>query len=139
MEKIFMSAGVIAAIVLCLVGVIKSPFDKFKKSKPKLYKAVFTILSIVLSVVVTVIEQLYISFDKILSINFAVKITFVIAGVFCGYGGIYEGLGLKDLFSHLIKNINKAIELKKQNEANEKKNKDIEVTEQETEIEEDEV
>ena len=113
MEKIFMSAGVIAAIVLCLVGIIKSPFGKFKKNSPKLYKAIFTILSIALSVAVTIVEEIYISFGKVLSLNFAVKLTFVIAGVFCGYGGIYEGLGVKDLIKNLIKNIGEAIKNKK--------------------------
>lgn len=115
MEKIFMSAGIITAIVMCLVGIIKSPFGKFKASRPKIYKAVFTVLSIVLSAVVCIIDELYISFGKLLSWDFAVKVSCVVAGVFCGYGGIYEGLGVKELCKNLVGNINKAIENAKQN------------------------
>lgn len=115
MERMFMSAGIITAIVLCLVGVIKSPFGSFKKSHPKIYKAIFTILSILLSVGVSIIDETYISFGKVLSVDFAVKVTFVTAGVFCGYGGIYEGLGVKDLCKAIVSNINKMIDNAKSN------------------------
>ena len=124
MERIFMASGIITAIVLFLVGVIKSPFEQFKKSRPKIYKAIFTVLSIVISVIVSIIDEIYIAFGEICSMDFAIKTIFVIAGVFCGYGGIYEGLGVKDLLKVVMSNIEKAIEQSKQNKKDAKKNDD---------------
>lgn len=111
MEKLFMSAGIVVAIVLCFVGIIKLPFDGFKSKHPKRYKAVFTFISIVLAVGLAVLDELYILCGKIWSLDFAILVSVVIAGVFFGYGGVYEGLGLKDLVKKILENLKKARDL----------------------------
>lgn len=108
MEKLFMSAGVVVAIVLCIIGIIKLPFKGFKNKHPNWYKAIFTSLSIVLSVGLTVLDELYILCGELWSLNFIILLSAVFAGVFGGYGGVYEGLGVKELVKKIIENIKKA-------------------------------
>jgi len=108
MEKLFMSAGVVVAIILCLIGIIKLPFGNFKTKYPKAYKAIFTVISFVFVVGLCLLDELYILNGKILSIDFVVLLCASFAGVFFGYGGIYEGLGLKQLVKKLVENIKKA-------------------------------
>lgn len=111
MEKLFMSAGIVVAIVLCLVGIIKLPFDGFKKKHPNWYKAVFTLISIIVSVGVCVLNEVYILCGQLLSLDFAILLCVVFAGVFCGYGGVYEGLGIKELMKKLSDNLKQAREI----------------------------
>lgn len=113
MEKLFMSAGIMVAIILCIVGIIKLPFDKFKEKHPKWYKATFTALSFVLSVGFAIIDELFILEGEILSLDFAILVSVVLAGVFSGYSGIYEGLGLKELIKKLVENLKNARDLTK--------------------------
>lgn len=113
MEILFMSAGIVVTIVLAIVGIIKLPFDKFKQQHPQWYKAVFTLVSIVLSVGLAVLDELYLLQGQILSLDFAVLVCVVLAGVFAGYGGVYEGLGLKELMKKIRKNLKKAKEIAK--------------------------
>ena len=108
MEKLFMSAGIVTAIVLCVIGIVKLPFNRFKEKHPQWFKAVFTILSIVLAGGLCVVNQLYILCDGLLTVNFAILVSAVFAGVFGGYGGVYEGLGLKELVKKIVDNIKKA-------------------------------
>lgn len=107
MEKLFMSASVVVAIVLCVIGIVKMPFKKFKEKHPKWYKAIFTLFSIVLAIALCVIDEKYILHQRILSVNFAILVCAVLAGVFGGYSGVYEGLGLKELKNKLFYNIKK--------------------------------
>lgn len=108
MEKLFMSAGVVATIVLCIVGIAKLPFKKFKEKHPKWYKAIFTILSIVLAITLSILDEKYILCGELLSFDFAILISIVFAGVFCGYGGVYEGLGVKELSRKIIESVKTA-------------------------------
>lgn len=105
MEIMLMSASAITAIVLSVIGVIKLPFKKFKESHGNWYKGVFTLLSIAISIGLCVIDELFVLKGELMSMDFVVLICVVIAGVFCGYGGIYEGLGLKELVKKIIENI----------------------------------
>lgn len=103
-----MSAGIITAIVLSVVGIIKLPFNKFKEKHPKWYKAVFTLLSIVLTLGACVVNQLFVLESKF-NIDFVILLVTAYAGVFGLYHS-YEGLGLKTLVQNLvngIKNIKK--------------------------------
>lgn len=111
MEKLFMSAGIVAAIVLLFVGIIKLPFKKFKETHAKWYKAVFTITSLFLSVGLSVVNELYILCGELLSFDFVILVCAVMAGVFCGYGGVYEGLGIKELVKRLTEKVKEALEL----------------------------
>ena len=111
MEKLFMSAGIVTAIVLCLVGIAKLPFNFFKSKHPKWYKAIFTILSFVLVIGLSVLDELYILCGELISIEFLILLCAVFTGVFCGYGGVYEGLGLKELVKKIVENVKKAREL----------------------------
>lgn len=111
MEKLFMSASIVIAIVLCLVEIIKLPFSGLKEKHPKWYKAIFTLLSFVLAIGLSVLDEIYILCGQLLSIDFATLVCFVIAGVFSGYCGVYEGLGLKELIKKIAENLKKAREL----------------------------
>lgn len=111
MEKLFMSASVVVAIVLCVIGILKLPFSKFKEKHPKWYKAVFTILSFVFAIGLSIVDELFILCGSILSIDFAILVCVVLAGVFSGYSGVYEGLGLKELVKRIVENLKKAREL----------------------------
>ena len=113
MENLFMSAGVVTAIALCLIGIIKLPFNKFKENHARWYKAVFTTLTFVFAVGLSILDELYILCGSLLSIDFAILICVVLAGVFGSYNGIYEGLGLKDLVKKIVDNIKKARTLSK--------------------------
>jgi len=108
MEKLFMSAGIVTTIVLCLVGIIKIPFCGFKKKHPKWYKAVFTMLSFLLSIGLSILDEVYILGGRLLSIDFAMLICVVFTGVFIGYDCAYEGLGLKELSNKIIEKVKEA-------------------------------
>lgn len=109
MEIVFMSAGIIVSIVLTLTGLLKLPFKNFKNAHAKAYKALFTTLSLFFSVGLAIINQLFILNKELLSVDFAILLCIVISGVFCGYGGVYEGLGLKDGVKKIFENIKKAV------------------------------
>lgn len=123
MEKLFMLAGIVTAIVLCIIGILKLPFANFKEKNPKLFKAIFTIVSIVLSVGLCILGELYILCGEVLSLDCLILTITVIAGVFAGYSGVYEGLGLKDLVKKLTENVKKARELTENKKAIEYLNK----------------
>ena len=102
MEAIFMSAGIITAIVLCVVGLLKLPFEKFKTKHPKAYKATFTGLSIILTFGACLINQAFILVKPLFNIDFLVMVLSTYAGVFGLYLS-YEGLGAKELVKRLLK------------------------------------
>lgn len=102
MEAIFMSAGIMTAIILSVVGLIKLPFEGFKKKHPKGYKATFTILSIVLTFGACLINQAFVLQSKVLfNTNFVIMLLSTYAGVFGLYLS-YEGLGAKELVKRLL-------------------------------------
>lgn len=117
MEKLFMSAGVVVAIVLCVIGIIKLPFDNFKKNHSNGYKALFTGLTFILAIGLSVLDELYILSGKLVSVDFIVLVCVVLSGVFGSYNGIYEGLGLKELVKKLVNNIKQARSLAKDKKA----------------------
>lgn len=51
----------------------------------------------------SVAGQIYIIEKPLLSLDFAILVTMVFAGVFFGYNGIYEGFKIKDLVKKLLK------------------------------------
>lgn len=104
MGELFMIAGIVTAIILCFVGIVKLPFSKFKANKPKLYKATFTLLSIVLSVGACIITQMFVLEKEIYSTDFAILLISTIAGVFGLYSS-YEGLGLKNLVKNILEKL----------------------------------
>lgn len=101
MEAILMSAGILTAIILCIVGLVKLPFESFKTKHPKWYKATFTLLSIVLTFGAVIINQLYILNEKLFTTNFFILLLSTYAGVFGLYLS-YEGLGAKELVKRLL-------------------------------------
>ena len=118
--RIFMSASIMVTIILAVIGLLKLPFKKFKEKHPKGYKAVFTISTIVLSVGLCVIDQLFIEQGEIVSLDFATLLSATIAGVFGTYNGIYEGLSVKELFKKLAENLKKWSAVAKQKNAQKK-------------------
>lgn len=111
MEKLFMSAGVVSAIVCILLGIVKLPFKHFKTAHPKWYKAVFTAITFVLAVGLSVIDELYILCGGLLTVDFAILVCVVLSGVFGGYNGVYEGLGVKELVKKLVDKLKVARDL----------------------------
>lgn len=107
MEKFFMSAGLVSTIVLCLVGIIKMPFKKFKANHKNLYKTIFTLLSYVLAVGLAIVDELFILSGKLLSVEFAFLIITVIGFVTVGYN-LYEGTQLKTLVGKIVDKMKQA-------------------------------
>lgn len=118
--RIFMSAGVMVTIILTVIGLLKLPFKKFKEKHPKGYRAVFTIATIVLSIGLCVIDQLFIEQGEIVSFNFATLLSATLAGVFGAYNGIYEGLSVKELVKKLAASLKKWLATAKQKNAQKK-------------------
>lgn len=118
--RIFMSAGIMVAIILAVVGLLKLPFKKFKEKHPKGYKAVFTIITLVLCAGLCVIDQLFIEKGELLSFDFAALLSATLAGVFGTYNGIYEGLSVRELLKKLSENLMKWIADAKQKNAQKK-------------------
>lgn len=108
MEELFMWAGIIAGIVLCLTGLVKLPFKFFKYKHPNWYKAVFTIISVIIAVGLCFLCEFYLLSKDIISFEFLTLLCAVFCGVFGGYGGIYEGLGLKELVKNIVEKIREA-------------------------------
>lgn len=102
MEAILMSSGILTAIILSVVGLIKLPFNGFKKKHPKAYKAVFTILSIALTFGACLINQAFVLNSEVLfDTAFIIMLLSTYAGVFGLYLS-YEGLGAKELVKRLL-------------------------------------
>lgn len=113
MEKMFMSASIVVAIVLCVVGIVKLPFKSLKARHPQVFKTICTILSILLSIGLSILDQIYIIEGCLFSFEFATLLITVLAGVFVTYNGVYEGFGIKELKNIIKENISKAKELAK--------------------------
>ena len=101
MEKLFMSAGVLTSIVLCLVGIVKTPFKKFKNNHPLLYRSTFCVLSIIMSVGLAILAQIFVMNGAFVSMETLLLCIFTLGGVFFSYGA-YEGIGIKKLFNNLF-------------------------------------
>lgn len=104
MKEVFMCAGIITAIILCFVGIIKLPFKSFKEKHPNWYTVTFYLVSAVLSVVAPIISQLYILNGSLASTEFAILLITTIAGVF-GLYSTYEGTKFKKLVRIIIDKI----------------------------------
>lgn len=152
MKEAIMCASIMAAIILCFVGIIKLPFKTFKEKYPKWYKAVFCVVSLLLAIGLPFIAEVYILNGSIQSAEFLVLIFTTIAGVFGLYTS-YEGLGLKQLVKIIIEKITQLfnnyndsklakivgnVGIEKLNEINEKLQAKKNNTEQKIEIEIDE-
>ena len=103
-ENLIVSISCLSAIILSVVGIVKLPFGKFKENHPKWYKATFYLLSLILVVVGSIIAELYIIEQPLLSWNFIALILGTCAGVFGGYAG-YENTGLKTLLNKLFSSL----------------------------------
>ncbi len=152
MKEAIMCASIMAAIILCFVGIVKLPFKTFKEKYPKWYKAVFCVASLLLAIGLPFIAEVYILNGSIQSAEFLVLIFTTIAGVFGLYTS-YEGLGLKQLVKIIIEKITQLfnnyndsklakivgnVGIEKLNEINEKLQAKKNNTEQKIEIEIDE-
>lgn len=96
MEQMFMNASCISAIILAFVGIIKLPFKNFKEKHPNAYKAVFCILSILLSIGASIIVELYFMNGLLISFDTFALILITAGTVTLSYN-VYEGVGLKSL------------------------------------------
>jgi hypothetical protein len=65
----------------------------------------------VFAIGLSVLDELFVLHGELLSVDFAILVCAVLAGVFSGYSGVYEGLGLKELMKKLTENAKKAKEL----------------------------
>lgn len=103
MEKILMSAGSIAGIVLVLVGLIKTPIIRYKDKK--WYKCILTLITFTIIFACDTLCGLLFLELPIFSLDFLVLVLGTIAGVMFSYNGVYEGLGLKDAKNKLFQHI----------------------------------
>ena len=102
MEAILMSSGIMTAIILCVVGLVKLPFESLKQKHPKVYKAIFTMLSIVLTFAICLVNQAFVLESEVLfNTAFIITLLSTYAGVFGLYLS-YEGLGAKELVKRLL-------------------------------------
>lgn len=101
--ELIMYSSIIASIVICAVGLLKIPFIKYKEKK--CYKAIFTLLTIFLIIGMSVIVQLFIINEPLLSIGMLYLVLISFGETMLTYNGIYEGLGVKDLAKKLVNNI----------------------------------
>ena len=103
--NLLMYSGILSGIVLALVGIIKSPFIKFKEKK--FYKPFFTALTIVLVVASCVVCELFIIEGQLFSLGMAYLTFMTLGGTMVTYNGIYEGFKVKELFKKLFALIKK--------------------------------
>lgn len=103
--NLLMYSGILSGIVLALVGLIKSPFIRFKEKK--FYKPFFTALTIVLVIVSCVVCELFIIEGKLFSLGMAYLTLMTLGGTMVTYNGIYEGFKVKELFKKLFALIQK--------------------------------
>ena len=104
MKEVFMCASIITAIILCVVGIAKLPFKKFKENHKVAYRAIFYLLSLVLAVAGPIVSQLFILNGSLKSTEFVVLLVTTIAGVFGLYTG-YEGTALKVLVQKIVSKV----------------------------------
>lgn len=112
MEKLFMSAGIIVAITMSVIGIVKMPFKGLKEKHPQLYRGIFAGASFVIAIVLSVIDELFILEGEIISWEFATLCCAVVAGVTGGYSA-YEGLGFKELMKKLFGKIKELLTMSK--------------------------
>ena len=103
--NLLMYSGILSGIVLALVGLIKSPFIRFKEKR--FYKPFFTALTIVLVVASCVVCELFIIEGKLFSLGMAYLTFMTLGGTMVTYNGIYEGFKVKELFKKLFALIKK--------------------------------
>lgn len=104
MGEIFVSAGILTAIILCVVGIVKSFFGKFKNKHPKWFKTIFTLLSIVLTFGACLINQAFILNQPLFNVEFWGMLATTYGGVF-GLYHTYEGVHAKELVKRLFANV----------------------------------
>ena len=96
-----MNASWLASVVLTLVGLLKLPFKTFKEKHPKWYRATFFLLSLILVVGGSVIVELYIFEEALLTWTY---VSLLISTGFIVFGGYsaYECTGLKNGLNKLF-------------------------------------
>lgn len=96
-----MTAGILTSIILVVVGALKAPLIKRFKGA-KWYKPVLTTITIVLTLGVPVLAQVYILEGALISFDCLTLIAATMAGVFGSYNLVYEGLSVKDGVKRLM-------------------------------------
>ena len=104
LKEVFMNATWLASAILALVGILKMPFKSFKEKKPKLYRATFFIISLILVVGGSIVVDMFILEKSLLSWTFAMLLVSTGCVVFGGYMG-YEATGLKAGLNKLFASI----------------------------------
>lgn len=105
MKEIIMNASIIAAIIVVGIGLIKSPLIKYKEKA--WYKPLLTIITIVLTLGLCVLDQLYILKDGLLTWNFVILIAITFGEIYSTYHLVYEGI-IKNPLHNLIDKIKAA-------------------------------
>lgn len=100
-EILLMNVSCLSAIILALVGILKTFFKSFKAKYPKWYKATFFLLSVALVVAGSIIAQLYIVEESLSTWSFAILILGTGVVVLGGYQG-YESTNLKTLVNKIF-------------------------------------
>lgn len=101
MKELLMNSGIIAATVVLLVAILKTPLKKFKDKA--WYRPVLTLITIVLAGGLCVLDQLYILHEGLLTWGFLMLIAFTLTEVFLSYNVTYEGFIKKPLQNWITK------------------------------------
>lgn len=102
MEKILMASGILTGIILSIVGIFKLTIKKYKEKG--WYKPLLTAITLILTLGVCLLCEIYILELPILSWSCLILVLATIAEVFVSYNGVYEGFKLKDFIHNLITN-----------------------------------
>ena len=104
LKEVFMNATWLDSAILALVGILKMPFKSFKEKKPKLYRATFFVISLILVVGGSIVVDMFILEQSLLSWTFATLLMSTGFVVFGGYMS-YEATGLKAGLNKLFASI----------------------------------
>ena len=105
MKELLMNSGVVAAIVVVIVGILKSPMAKFKEKR--WYRPLLTILTLAIATGLCVLDQLYIFKENLLSWSFLMLVAFTFSEIYLSYHVAYEGV-IKKPLHNLFNKINEA-------------------------------
>lgn len=100
MERVLMASGILAGIIITLIGLFKLAIKQFKDKG--WYKPLLTALTLVLAIGLSLLCEQYILELPIISWSCAVLVVSTIAEVFVSYNGIYEGFNIKTGIQNLF-------------------------------------
>lgn len=100
MERVIMASGILAGIVITLIGLFKLAIKQYKGKG--WYKPLLTALTLILAVGLSLLCETFILELPIISWSCVILIISTTAEVFVSYNGIYEGFNIKTGIQNLL-------------------------------------